>query len=171
MAKTMRNIVIVGISMILVAAALVAVVVCGGCSAMSSASFESIRVDALNTVIEATGLKTRIDSDLRERGYELVEKYGLPDALADQLVDSLAIGDWEVTSKPQDVAETSRFTLDVENNPLEITTYDDNSVVSVGAYGQEVTFAVPEPAQVYMPYVQYLQYLQLPDSSEGLPEL
>ena len=160
MAKTMRNIVVASIACILVAAGLSASVLLGGCSGMTSESFDAARADAINAVIEATGLKDKLDSELRARGYEIVGEYGMPNELADQVIDSLAINDWEVTVLPQDVNQTANVTIDIEGNPVGITTYDDDSVVTIGAYGQEVTFAVPQSAQVYVPYIRYLEYVQ-----------
>ena len=160
MEKTMRNVIITGIVMILVAAGLSAVVLLGGCSKATSASLEGTRVDAINAVIEKTGIKSQLDAEARVQARALASEYGMPEDLADQVIDSLAIEDWEVTTLPRGVAETSNFTMDVEGQPVGITTYDDTSVVTIAAYGQEITFAVPESAQDYMPYVPYLAYLE-----------
>ena len=37
-----------------------------------------------------------------------------------------------------------------------ITTYDDPSVVTVTAMGQDITLAVPDSAQSYLPFLSYL---------------
>ena len=37
-----------------------------------------------------------------------------------------------------------------------ITTYDDPSVVTVEALGQDITLAVPDSAQSYLPFLGYL---------------
>ena len=158
--KTMRNVIITGIAMILVATGLSAVVLLGGCSKASSVSLDGTRIDAVNAVIDKTGIKSQLDAEARVQARALASEYGMPDDLADQVVDSLAIEDWEVTTLPQGVAETSNFSMNVEGQPIQITTYDDESVVTVGAYGHEITFAVPESAQTYMPYVPYLAYLE-----------
>ena len=160
MAKTMRNVVITGIVMILAAAGLSAAVLLGGCNGMSSESLEAARADAINAVVDNLGLKSKLDSELRSRGYEIVGEYGMPNELADQIIDSLAIEDWSVTTLPQDAVESSNVSLDVEGTPVDITTYEDTSVVTLGAYGQKVTFSVPQSAQVYVPYVRYLAYVK-----------
>ena len=160
MAKTMRNVVVTGIAFVLAAVGLSAAVLLGGCGGMSSGSFEVARADAINAIIENMDLKSKLDAELRARGYEIVGQYGMPNELADQVIDSLAIQDWEVTVLPQDASQTSNVTIDVEGTPVELTTYEDNSIVTVGAFNQEVTFSVPESAQVYIPYVRYLEYVK-----------
>ena len=160
MAKTMRNIVLVGIALILVAAGLSAAVMMGGCNASPAGSFEEARAGAINAVMDATGVKSQLDEEIRARAKEAVAQYGMPQTLADEIVDTLAIEDWEATALPENATETSNFTVDVQGNAIEVTTYDDESVVTLGALGQNVTFAVPESAQPYMHYVPYLAYLE-----------
>ena len=160
MAKTMRNVVITAIVMILVAAGLSAVVMSGGCSKMASDPVEGARINALNAIVESSGIKETLDSRLREEGRQLAAYYGVSPDVVDNVVDSAAIKDWKVTTLPENAIEESSYTIDVDGQSVEITTYDDDSVVTVGAYGQEVTFEVPESARDYLPYAEYLQYLQ-----------
>lgn len=160
MDKTMRNVIITGIVFILIAAGLSAVVMLSGCSVLSAGSLDEARAEAINTLADKSGFKTELETTLRTQGRELAQEYGMPAELADQVVDSLAIQDWKAVVLPSDAVETETFTIPVEGTPVEITTYEDVSIVTIGAYGQNVTLSVPESAQYYIPYATYLQYLQ-----------
>ena len=160
MAKTVRNVATTGIAFVLVVVGLSIAVLLGGCGGISPESLDAARADAANAIIENMNLKSKLDAELRTQGHEIVGQFGMPNELADQVIDSLAIQDWEVTVLPQDASQASNITVDVEGTPVEITTYEDNSIVTVGAYGQEITFSVPESAQVYIPYVHYLEYVK-----------
>ena len=161
MTRTFKRIVGVAILFIAIAAGAVALVMSGGCSADTAASSPvgEIANGALNTVIDASGVKGRIDSLLREKAGSFANQLGVPESVAEGIVDSLAIEDWQVTSLPADAAETSTSTIQAENVSATVTTYEDPSYITVEAYGVSLTMSVPESAQLYTPYLQYLQYL------------
>ena len=51
---------------------------------------------------------------------------------------------------------TSATIIGYSGTDATITTYDDPSVVTVTAMGQDITLAVPDSAQSYLPFLSYL---------------
>ena len=158
MTKTFKRIIFTCVLLIALAGAATALVVTGGCAA--DGFLGDVRNGAVNTFLDATGIKDRIDAELRARAGEIAADMGLSEEAADAFVDSLAISEWEAATLPADATETGTYSVDIEGTPTEITTYDDSGYVTLGAYGQKVTLAVPESAQIYVPFLQYLQYAQ-----------
>lgn len=160
MAKTMRNVVIACIALIAIAAGLSVLVLTGGCSNSASDPLAQTRADLVNAALDATGVKDRLDTELRAHAGELAEQYGVPAEMADAVVDTINVKEWQAVPLPEDAVETARFTVDADGTPIEITTYEDTSIVTLGAYGQEATFEAPESAQPYTPFLRYLGDLQ-----------
>ena len=167
MAKTMRNIVIVAILLIALAAA--------ACFALFTCSagtpLEGARTSALNTIIDKSGVKDKVKEHLATRSQDLADQYGIPHEVVDMGVDMLAIDDWKVVDTPTDskVKETVEF--DVQGSPVQVTLYDDPSVVSlkgngeINTFGQDITFSIPESAQTavgILPYIDAAEDIDLP---------
>ena len=158
MAKTMRRIVIVAILLILIAgAACVALFTCS-----AGTPLEGARTATLNTVIEQTGVKDRIKTALADKASDIAAEYGVPEELLDAGIDMLAIEDWKVTELPADATVAKTVEMDVGGSPVQVTTYDDKSIVSLrgegklNTYGQTITFEVPESAQGLADLLPYL---------------
>ena len=158
MAKTMKRIVITAIILILLAA----IACCGVAFCSSGTVFENARTAAINNVINTTGIKDTIDASLRSKASELAAQYGIPEQLLDGGIDMLSIQDWEVVNTPTDATVDKTVELDYEGSPIQITTYDDPSIISVkgegqlNTYGQTITFSVPESAQGIPKLLPYL---------------
>lgn len=71
-------------------------------------------------------------------------------------IDALDIQSWEVTSLPEGAEKTGSANVSYSGTDATITTYDDPSVVTVTAMGQDITLAVPDSAQSYLPFLSYL---------------
>lgn len=148
MIKTMRRIVIAAILLIALAA--------GACLALYNCSagtpLEGARTQALNVALEQSGIKDTIESKLRENASSLAEEYGIPSGLVDMGIDELAIQDWKIANTPTS-EPTGTIHLTYEGSPIELTTYEDPSVLSIkgegklNTYGQKITFSVPESVQ------------------------
>lgn len=167
MAKTMRNIVITCILLIVLAGAACALVVTGGCSATANNPLAAllpanVQTDATNALIDASGIKDHIETELRSRADEIAEQTGIPVSVLDYGIDTLDIQNWEATEKPtaDEATATGTYSFDADGTPVDITTYDDTSVVTVSAYGQELTLAVPESAQQYVYLIPLAEALQ-----------
>ena len=172
MAKTMRNIVITCILLIVLAVCASAIVMSGGCSTTGDNPlarilagenpFQSARTDAINTLIDVSGVKDRIESELQARAEELSEETGLPLPILEYGIETLAIQDWEATEKPTEdqASETGTYSVVADGTPLDITAYDDPSYITVTVYGQEITLAVPESAQPYVYLLPLLEFVE-----------
>lgn len=165
MAKTMRNVVITAVLLIALAGAACALVVTGGCSNAfsflgSANPFAGAQVAATNALIDQSGIKTRIESELYAHVDQLSQETGIPTDVLNAGIESLAIQDWEAVEKPANATETANFSVNADGTPVNITTYDDTSIVTVKAYGIEATLGIPESAQQYSEYLPYLEYLQ-----------
>ena len=154
-----KRIIIVGICLILIAGIASAAVLSGGCSTNAGDPLEGAKVSATNTLIDLSGIKGRIDSEVRAKASEVASESGGPQAVVDNIVDSVAIEDWQATSLPPDAVETGTYDVVSDDMSAKVTTYEDPSVVTVEAYGQTITMEVPESAQSYVPFIKYLEYL------------
>lgn len=159
MTRTYKRIIATGIVFILVAAVAVALVMAGGRLSSADSPIDKVRNGVVNAVLDVSGVKGRIDSELRERTGVIASELGVPQSLADDIVDSLAIEDWRAVTLPADAKDTGTSTVNVRDVPIAITTYEDPGIVTMGAYGLSMTLAVPESAQFYTSYLQYLKYL------------
>ena len=170
MAKTMRRIVIASIVLIALAAA--------ACLAVYSCSvgtpLEGVRTSALNTLIDQAGVKDKIKSELETRAEETAEQYGIPVELLDAGIDMLAIEDWKVVDTPTDKGVNKTVEVDVGGNPVQVTLYDDPSLVSVkgdgaiNTFGQMVTFEIPESAQTAVSMLPYIDAAEELDAASLL---
>lgn len=158
-AKTMRRIVLVAILLIALAAA--------ACAALfvfsSGTALEGARTSALNAIIDTTGVKECIDTELRARASEVADEYGIPRQILDAAVDTLDVKDWQVVNTPEKAAAQEPHEFEVSDSKVEVTTYeDDPSLVTVksdgqvSTFGQSITFQVPESAQTYTELLPYL---------------
>jgi len=162
MDRTFKRIIFTGLLFIAIAAGAVALVLSGGCSSPLSGHaglFDGFQNGVVNTLIDVSGVKGRIDSELRSRSGALADEMGVSQSVAEDIVDALAIQDWHATALPESVQETSTSTVDANGNKISITTYDDPGFVTVGAFGMSITMQAPESAQTYTPFLEYLQYL------------
>lgn len=118
--------------------------------------FEGGKNAAANAALDVSGLKTKAENALRSNVDRISEATGLPASQVDAAIDALDIQNWEVTSLPAGVSKTGSAEVSYGGTDATITTYDDPSVVTVNAMGQDVTLAVPESAQDYLPFLSYL---------------
>lgn len=117
---------------------------------------DSAKNAATNAVIDASGIKDRINETIDEYKAEIINSTGISEDVADSIIDDIAVNDWQATTLPENVCETG--TIDGSAYGIEgtVTTYDDPSYITVEAYGQTVTLAIPESAQGYLPYLTLL---------------
>lgn len=172
MAKTMRNIVITAIALIAIAVGASALVLTGGCSAAfsflgSSNPFAGTQAAATNLVIDQLGVKDRIESELHAYAQQAAQDYGIPVEILDAAIDDLAIQDWKAIEKPEGITQTGAYKVEASGTPVDITTYDDASVVGVGAYGLEATLSVPESARAYTSLIPLLEFQDNPEEALG----
>ncbi len=111
---------------------------------------------AANAALDATGLKSKAKAALENNRDKIAAATGMSDAEVDAAIAGLDIDSWEVTSLPDGATETGTSSISYGGTDATVTTYDDPSVVTVDAYGQKVTLAVPASAQDYLPYLGYL---------------
>lgn len=166
MARTMRNIVLTAILLIALAAAACALVLTGGCSNANLPSldklnpFESAKATAANAIIDSSGIKDRVESELHAHADDIAAQAGIPVAAVNEGIEDLAVQDWQAVEKPASATETASYSIEADGTPVDITTYDDESIVTVEAYGQEVTLEVPESARQFAEYLPLLEHLQ-----------
>ncbi len=118
--------------------------------------FEHGKNAAANAAIDASGLKSKAKSALEGNRDKIAAATGMSEAEVDAAIAALDIDSWEATTLPAGATETGSSSVSYGGTDATITTYDDPSVVTVNAYGQNVTLAVPESAQDYLPYLGYL---------------
>ena len=111
---------------------------------------------AVNVALDASGAKNRVQDALESHVNEISAATGLSTAEVQRGIDNLAVQEWQVTDLPDDAQAASTFDGSAAGIDGTLTTYDDPGYVTVEAYGQTVTLAVPESAQQYLPLLGYL---------------
>ena len=157
MTAPFKRIVIVAIVLIAIAGIACAIVVFGSNAAGAGNPLADAKNGAVNTALDLSGMKGRIDSELRAKAGKLAEENGVSQAVVDNVVDSLAIEDWKVVSLPDSATTTGSYSVDTDSMSARITTYDDPSIVTVEAYGQTLTMEVPQSARGYITLLGYLE--------------
>ena len=110
-----------------------------------------------NAAMDATDLKGQVKNAIDERKDDIAAATGLTADQVDELVAELDIDGWQAAALPEDAVETGTVDGSYAGIDGTITTYDDPGYVTVSAYGQNVTLAVPESAQAYLPYLALAQ--------------
>lgn len=118
--------------------------------------FEQGKNTAANAALDASGLKSKANEALKSNRDRIAEVTGLSRSQVDDAIDALDIESWEVTSLPASASKTGSTDISYGGTDATITTYDDPSVVTVNAMGQDITLAVPDSAQSYLPFLGYL---------------
>ena len=152
----MKRIVALAIIFILLAG----VAVFGLTLCSSDTPFESLRTDTVNTLLEKTGVKQRLENELYAKAEKFAEDTGIPVGLVDEAVSMVDITNWKAVPLPDDAVENGSVSADIDGQHYELTTYEDPSYVTVSAYGQVLTFEVPESAQTFTRYGPYLSQVQ-----------
>ena len=125
--------------------------------------FEGGKNAAANAALDVSGLKSKAESALRGNTDRIAEATGMSSSQVDAAIDALDIQSWEVTSLPEGAEKTGSANISYSGTDATITTYDDPSVVTVTAMGQDITLAVPDSAQSYLPLRQRLLAAQKND--------
>lgn len=118
--------------------------------------FEGGKNAAANAALDVSGLKSKAESALRGNTDRIAEATGMSSSQVDAAIDALDIQSWEVTNLPEGAEKTGSANISYSGTDATITTYDDPSVVTVTAMDQDITLAVPDSAQSYLPFLSYL---------------
>ena len=118
--------------------------------------FEGGKNAAANAALDVSGLKSKAEGALRGNTDRIAEATGMSSSQVDAAIDALDIQSWEVTNLPEGAEKTGSANISYSGTDATITTYDDPSVVTVTAMGQDITLAVPDSAQSYLPFLSYL---------------
>lgn len=121
-----------------------------------SDAVEGTTYGAANAALDASGIKSQIDTALHENVDAIARETGLPSAMVSSMVDNLDVESWKVAPLPAGITETSTANIDYGGYSGQITTYDDPSVVTVITDMGSVTLEVPEKARGYVKYLEQL---------------
>lgn len=109
-----------------------------------------------NQALDNLGIKSKIDSTLRNNEEAIANYTGMSESQVDDMIDDLDIQDWNATQLPSNATVANTYNGNYGGTEATITTYDDPSYVTVCANDQNITLSVPESAQSYLSYLQYL---------------
>lgn len=109
-----------------------------------------------NQALDNLGIKSKIDSTLRNNEEAIANYTGMSESQVDDMIDNLDIQDWNATQLPGNATVANTYNGNYGGTEATITTYDDPSYVTVCANDQNITLSVPESAQSYLSYLQYL---------------
>lgn len=109
-----------------------------------------------NQALDNLGIKSKIDSTLRNNEEAIANYTGMSESQVDDMIDNLDIQDWNAMQLPSNATVANTYNGNYGGTEATITTYDDPSYVTVCANDQNITLSVPESAQSYLSYLQYL---------------
>lgn len=109
-----------------------------------------------NQALDNLGIKSKIDSTLRNNEEAIANYTGMSESQVDDMIDNLDIQDWNAAQLPSNATVANTYNGNYGGTEATITTYDDPSYVTVCANDQNITLSVPESAQSYLSYLQYL---------------
>lgn len=117
---------------------------------------DAIGTGIANAALDASGVKSSIDEALRSNVESIAAATGLSNEQVETAIDELAIESWSATTLPESASVSGTFFTSYRGASATITTYADPSYITVEAYGQDLTLAVPESAQQYLSLLAYL---------------
>ena len=117
---------------------------------------DAIGTGIANAALDASGVKSSIDEALRSNVERIAAATGLSNEQVETAIDELAIESWSATTLPEGVSVSGTFSTSYQGASATVTTYADPSYITVEAYGQDLTLAVPESAQQYLSLLAYL---------------
>ncbi|WP_297037325.1 hypothetical protein [uncultured Enorma sp.] len=117
---------------------------------------DAIGTGIANAALDASGVKGSIDEALRSNVGSIAAATGLSNEQVETAIDELAIESWSATTLPEDASVSGTFSTSYRGASATVTTYADPSYITVEAYGQDLTLAVPESAQQYLSLLAYL---------------
>ena len=117
---------------------------------------DAIGIGIANAALDASGVKSSIDEALRSNVERIAAATGLSNDQVETAIDELAIESWSATTLPEGASVSGIFSTSYQGASATVTTYADPSYITVEAYGQNLTLAVPESAQQYLSLLAYL---------------
>lgn len=117
---------------------------------------DAIGIGIANAALDASGVKSSIDEALRSNVERIAAATGLSNEQVETAIDELAIESWSATTLPEGASVSGTFSTSYQGASATVTTYADPSYITVEAYGQNLTLAVPESAQQYLSLLAYL---------------
>ena len=111
---------------------------------------QDAKVAATNAAIDASGVKSKVQDAIDANRDTIAAATGMTADQVDAAVESLDIPSWQASSLPSTATPASSVNGSYAGVDGTITTYDDPGYVTIDAYGQSVTLAVPESAQDYL---------------------
>lgn len=118
---------------------------------------QSAKAAAANVVLDAADVKGQVKSAINQHRDDLAAATGLSDTELDTAIQNLDIDNWQASPLPAKATETGSVSGAYAGIDGTLTTYDDPGYVTLEAYGQTVTLAVPESAQAYLPLLASMQ--------------
>jgi hypothetical protein len=115
-----------------------------------------LQAEALNQLIDASGVKGKVQSALNANVARIAQRTGLPESTVREGIAAFDIQDWQAVALPASAQTECTYPVSYDGVDATVTLYSDPSYLSVSTMGQQVTLKVPESAQ---PYVGYLGYL------------
>lgn len=153
MAKALKRL---GIAVLVLVAAYAALYLFSATQLGNANPIDGITTAVQNQVLDRTGIKGKIESELRANEDTIASYTGMTTDQVDAAIDDLDIPDWTATTLPADAVEANTYNGNYGGTEASITTYTDPSYVTVCANDQDITLSVPASAQKYASYLEYL---------------
>lgn len=106
---------------------------------------------AANVALDASGIKGKIDGELRSHAGDIAAATGLSEGQVEDIINQIDISSWSVTTLPADATVAGSFQTSYQGTNVTVTTYTDPSYVSISPWGQTITLAGPRARKTTFP--------------------
>lgn len=108
---------------------------------------QNLKSSAMNAAIDATGIKDEVDQALRENAPAIASSLGMQEDEVNASVDALNIKGWKASKLPSGAISSDSYDVNWEGRDFHLSTYENEPYVTISAYGQDITFSVPDSAR------------------------
>lgn len=112
---------------------------------------------ATNAAIDASGVKTAVKDALLSHAGDISSVTGLATSQVQAAIEGLDLESWQAAQLPEGATAARTVSGSYAGVDATVTTYDDPGYVTVEAYGQSITLAVPSSAQSALTLLSYVQ--------------
>lgn len=113
------------------------------------------KTNALNAAIDASGVKSAVQDALVSHSGDIAQATGLATPQVQTAIENLDIESWQAADLPANAQPKQTIDGTYAGVDASVTTYNDPGYVTVNAYGQTITLAVPASAQQSMCLLNY----------------
>ncbi len=149
--KTIRNIIITLVVVVIIVVVAIAVISNDETNPLNGLANEA-KATATNSIMD-TGIAGQIEDLINSHVDDIANITGLSTSQIESAVEDLNIDEWTAISLPDGAVATRTVDANAYGIDGTITLYEDPSYITLEAFGQTITFEIPESAQALLSFL------------------